>query len=51
MQTYSCVVEWFGARRNVEAVASDSRIALLGVGLLRDRTVEIDYRARTLLIE
>jgi clan AA aspartic protease len=51
LETYSCVVEWFGQQRIVEVVENDGEFPLLGVGLLRDRRLEIDYRSRTLSIK
>ena len=50
LETFSCVVEWFGQDRRVEVVESDGQLPLLGIGLLRGRRVEIDYRLRTLAI-
>jgi clan AA aspartic protease len=51
LETYSCMVQWFGKERVVEVVGNDGEFPLLGVGLLRDRRLEIDYRSRTLSIE
>jgi clan AA aspartic protease len=51
LETYSCVVEWFGGQRIVEVVENVGQVPLLGVGLLRDRKLEIDYRSRTVSIE
>jgi clan AA aspartic protease len=51
LETYSCVVEWIGKEQIVEVVGSDGQFPLLGVGLLRDRRLEIDYRWRTLSIQ
>lgn len=51
LETYDCTVEWFGQERSVEVVGNDGQFPLLGVGLLRERKLEIDYRARTLSIE
>jgi clan AA aspartic protease len=51
LETYSCVVSWFGQGRLVEVVASDGRFPLLGIGLLRDRRLAIDFPARTLSVE
>jgi clan AA aspartic protease len=48
--TFSCVIEWFGERRQVEVIESDGAIALLGTGLLRTNKVEIDYRLGTVVI-
>ncbi len=50
LETYSCTVEWFGQPRRVEVVENLGQFALLGVGLLRGRKLEIDYRNRTLSI-
>ena len=51
LETYSCVIEWFDRHRIVEVVENDGQVPLLGVGLLRDRRLEINYRSRTVLIE
>jgi clan AA aspartic protease len=51
LETYSCAIEWFGGQRIVEVVENDGQVPLLGVGLLRDRRLEIDYRSRTVSIE
>ncbi len=51
LETFSCIVEWFGRRKIVEVVGNDGQVSLLGVGMLLDRKLEIDYRSRTLLIE
>jgi len=51
LETYSCVVEWFGQERIVEVVENTGQYPLLGVGLLWDRWLEIDYRSRTLCIQ
>ena len=51
LDTYSCIVDWFGQERVVEVVENDGEFPLLGIGLLRDRRLEIDYRSRTLSIE
>ncbi len=50
LETYSCIVEWFGQDRKVDVVENAGQFPLLGVGLLRDRRLEIDYRSRTLSI-
>jgi clan AA aspartic protease len=51
LETYSCLVEWFGENRAVEVVGNDGRFALLGIGMLRGRRVELDYRQRYLSID
>jgi clan AA aspartic protease len=51
LDTYSCVVEWFGEVRQIEVIESDAQLPLLGIGLLRGRRLELDYRLRTLTID
>lgn len=48
--TYSCTVEWFGEERRVEAVESESKLALIGTGLLRGHKLEVDYLERLVSI-
>jgi clan AA aspartic protease len=51
LETYSCVLRWFGQDRLVEVIANDGQFPLLGIGLLRDRRLAIDYPAGTLSLE
>ena len=50
LETFSCVVDWFGEARQIEAVESESKLALLGTGLLRGHKLEIDYVKQTLSV-
>ena len=51
LQTYSCVVEWFGNERNLEVIANDGEYPLLGVGLLLGLELRVDYRNLKLTVE
>jgi len=51
LDTFSCLVEWFGEQRQVEVVESDGLLSLLGIGLLHGRRLEIDYRLRTVNLD
>ena len=51
LDTYGCIIQWFGQQRPVEVIENEGPFPLLGVGLLRDRKLEIDYRSRSLVIE
>jgi clan AA aspartic protease len=51
LETYSCVLQWFGEDRDVEVVANEGRFPLLGIELLRDRRLTVDYSAGTLSLE
>ncbi len=48
LDTYACLIEWFGEWKSVEVVANQGRFPLLGVGLLLDHDLHIDYRAKTI---
>ncbi|MFO1003962.1 MAG: hypothetical protein U0936_26905 [Planctomycetaceae bacterium] len=43
METFGCVVEWFGRNYDTQVVANDGEHALLGTILLAGRRLEIDY--------
>lgn len=50
LDTYTCLLEWFGQWKRIEIVANQGNFPLLGVGLLCDRDLHIDYRAKTITI-
>ena len=50
LDTYSCLIEWFGEWKQVEVVANQGQVPLLGVGLLLDHDLHIDYRAKTIIV-
>jgi clan AA aspartic protease len=51
LETFACIVEWFGRQQVVEVVQSNGQVPLLGIGLLCDRRLEIDYRSQTVVVE
>jgi clan AA aspartic protease len=51
MRTYSCFIDWFDELRQLEIVANDGEYPLLGVGLLYDRELRIDYRSASITLE
>ncbi len=51
LNTYSCVIEWFGTERNLEVIANDGEYPLLGVGLLLGLELRVDYRNLKLTLE
>jgi clan AA aspartic protease len=51
MPAYRCFVQWFGELRRLEVVANEGNHALLGVGMLLDRDLRIDYRAKLVNID
>ncbi len=51
LETYTCLLEWFDEWKRIEVVANQGQYPLLGVGLLLDHDLHIDYRARTIAID
>lgn len=49
--TAECVIEWFGERRWIEVIASASGSPLIGIDLLFNHRLTIDYPGRTILLE
>ena len=43
LNTYTCLVNWFGEQRRLEVVANDGDYPLLGVGLLLGRELRVNY--------
>src|SRR5690242_11315076 len=48
--THSCAVEWFGSLRLVNALVSPGRFPLIGIRLVEDLVLTIDYPARTVTL-
>lgn len=51
LESHTCTVEWFGDARQVEVISNDGQFPLLGVGLLCDRKLQIDYRTREIQLD
>lgn len=51
LESFDCWVEWFGQWRQVEVIANQGRLPLLGVGLLQGRKLTVDYRTRELMLD
>jgi clan AA aspartic protease len=51
LETFASEIEWFGETRTVEVIANEGQFGLLGVGLLQERRLLIDYPARTINME
>jgi clan AA aspartic protease len=49
--THACLLEWLGQIRRFEALAGAGRFALIGVRLIEDCTLTIDYPNRTVLLK
>jgi clan AA aspartic protease len=51
LDTYTCRIVWFGVELVVEVVESDAKLPLLGVGLLKDHRLVVDYPLRQITID
>lgn len=51
LDTHIGAIDWFGTRQTVEVIAKNGRFPLLGVALLHDKTLHIDYEKRTMSID
>jgi predicted aspartyl protease len=43
LHTYTCLLDWFGQWKPIEDIANDGQFPLLGVGLLLDHVLCVDY--------
>ena len=50
LDTHTCLVEWFGEWKRIEVVANQGQFPLLGVGMLVQRELIINYRINSLNI-
>ena len=50
LDTFTCILDWFGESRSIEVLANQGQFPLLGVGLLLDRELHVDYRGKTLTV-
>jgi clan AA aspartic protease len=51
LQRYTCLIDWFGKKRDLEVVANDGEYPLLGVGLLVGYDLHISYRSGSVMIQ
>jgi clan AA aspartic protease len=51
LQRFTCLIDWFGKRRELEVVANEGAFPLLGVGLLRGHDLHLSYRSGEITIE
>ena len=50
LNTFTCLIEWFGEKKRIEVVESDGDRALLGVGLLLGLELRANYRTMSLTL-
>jgi hypothetical protein len=45
------LIDWFGQQQSIEVVGNSGTFPLLGIGLLLNRKLTIDYAAGRVLVE
>jgi clan AA aspartic protease len=50
LDTHTCLLEWFDEWRRIEVVGNQGHYPLLGVGLLLDRDLRINYRTKEVIV-
>jgi clan AA aspartic protease len=50
LESYIASIEWFGANVEVQVIANDGGLPLLGTELLAERLLQVDYKNRTVAI-
>jgi len=50
LDTFTCLLDWFGQVVQVEAVAKTGAWPLIGIDMLLDRELTVDYRKRSVSI-
>lgn len=43
LESYACILDWFGDQRAVEVIANNGQMPLLGIGLLTGHRLVVDY--------
>ena len=51
MDSFAAWIDWFGELREVEVIASEDRSTLLGVGLMLNHRLVVDYRTLRLTLK
>lgn len=51
LESFSCILDWFGQIRAVEVIANEGEYPLLGIGLLIGYRLTVDYAQMTVTIE
>lgn len=51
LETFVCFIEWFGQKMPIQVIANDGQFPLLGTGLLEMRSLHVDYRLKTVVLD
>lgn len=44
LESYTCILDWFGDQRAVEVIANNGQMPLLGIGMLIGHRLVVDYK-------
>jgi predicted aspartyl protease len=47
LESYFCVIDWFGDKVPVQVIENEGRIPLMGTGLLTKRNLAINYESKS----
>ena len=47
LESYLCVIDWFGEKVAVQVIENEGRFPLMGTGLLTKRNLAINYESKT----
>ena len=50
IETFTCLLQWFGTWQAIEVIANEGQLPLIGVGLLKGHLLSVDYRTGTLVL-
>jgi clan AA aspartic protease len=51
LESFTCILDWFGEDRAIEVIANNGEYPLLGIGLLVGHRLIVDYTQLTVTIE
>ena len=51
LESFTCILDWFGEDHPVEVIANDGEVPLLGIGLLIGHRLIVDYTQLNVTIE
>lgn len=47
LESYFCIIEWFGEKMPVQVIENEGRFPLVGTGLLTKRNLAISYESKS----
>lgn len=51
LESFTCILNWFGVDVAIEVIANDGKYPLLGIGLLVGHRLIVDYTQLTVTID